>query len=189
MRLILTILAVYAAGTASVQQAAAQPKAPARPGLTLTSSAFEDGAVIPNKYTQSDPNPISPKLDWTNVPSGVVSFALIMHDPDTAPQKKVEDILHWMAFNIPGSATGLPEGVPATATLPDGTVQAKSFRGAGGYMGPGAGAAGPYHHYTLELFALDTKLDLGPDGTRADVLKAMDGHVLAKAAVTGRFHR
>ena len=55
MRLILTILAVYAAGTASVQQAAAQPKAPARPGLTLTSSAFEDGAVIPNKYTQSDP--------------------------------------------------------------------------------------------------------------------------------------
>jgi len=189
MRLILTILTVYLAGTASAQQPAAPPKAAARPGLTLTTSAFEDGSVIPNKYTQSDPNPVSPKLDWTNVPSGVVSFALIMHDPDTAPQKKVEDILHWMAFNIPGSATGLPEGVPATPTLPDGTVQAKSFRGAVGYMGPGAGAAGPYHHYTWELFALDTKLDLGPDGTRADVLKAMDGHVLAKAAVTGRFHR
>jgi Raf kinase inhibitor-like YbhB/YbcL family protein len=189
MRFIWTILAVCAAGTASAQQAAAQPKAPARPGLTLTTSAFEDGAVIPNKYTQSDSNPISPKLDWTNVPAGVVSFVLIMHDPDTAPQKKVEDILHWMAFNIPASATGLPEGVPATAALPDGTVQAKSFRGAVGYLGPGAGAAGPYHHYTWELFGLDTKLDLGPDATRAEVLKAMDGHVLGKAALTGRFHR
>jgi len=176
-------------GAVFAEQAAAQPKAPARPGLTLTTTAFEDGGIIPNKYTQSDANPVSPKLEWTNVPAGVVSFALIMHDPDTAPGKKVEDILHWMAFNIPASAMGLPEGVPATANLPDGTVQAKSFRGAVGYMGPGAGAAGPYHHYTLELFALDTKLDLGPDATRADVLKAMDGHVVAKAALTGRFHR
>jgi Raf kinase inhibitor-like YbhB/YbcL family protein len=189
MRPIQTTLAVLAAGIAFAQQPAPQPKAPARPGLTLTTAAFDDGAVIPNKYTQSDANPVSPKLEWTNVPAGVVSFALIMHDPDTAPQKKVEDILHWMAFNIPGTATGLPEGVPATAALPDGTVQAKNFRGAVGFMGPGAGAAGPYHHYTWELFALDAKLDLGPDATRADVLKAMDGHVLAKAALTGRFHR
>jgi Raf kinase inhibitor-like YbhB/YbcL family protein len=187
MRLFATMFAVCAAACAFAQQPAA--KAPARPGLTLTSSAFEDGAVIPNRYTQSDSNPVSPKLDWTNVPAGVVSFALIMHDPDTAPQKKVEDILHWMAFNIPAASTGLPEGVQATAALPDGTVQAKSFRGAVGYMGPGAGAAGPYHHYTWELFALDTKLDLGSDATRADVLKAMDGHVVAKAALTGRFHR
>src|SRR5208283_3111828 len=131
-------------------------------------------------YTSADANPVSPKLEWTNVPAGVASFVLIMHDPDTAPAKKVEDILHWMAFNIPGSATGLPEGVPATANLPDGTVQAKSFRGAAGYMGPGAGAAGPYHHYTLELFALDTKLDLGPDATRTEVVNAMEGHILGK---------
>jgi Raf kinase inhibitor-like YbhB/YbcL family protein len=185
MRFALTILIACAAGTALAQQ----PAAPARPGLTLTSPAFEDGGIIPNKYTQSDAHPVSPKLDWTNVPAGVVSFALIMHDPDTAPQKKSADILHWMAFNIPGSTTGLPEGVPAMATLPDGTIQAKNFRDAIGFLGPGAGAAGPYHKYTLELFALDTKLDLGPDATRADVLKAMDGHVLAKAALVGRFHR
>jgi Raf kinase inhibitor-like YbhB/YbcL family protein len=189
MKLVWTILMGCAAGTAIAQQPAPQAKAPARPGLTLTTTAFEDGAVIPGKFTQSDANPVSPALEWTNVPAGVVSFALIMHDPDTAPQKKVEDILHWMTFNIPGNAAGLPEAVPATAKLPDGTVQAKSFRGAVGYMGPGAGAAGPYHHYTFELFALDTKLDLGPDATRADVLKAMDGHVMAKAAITGRFHR
>ena len=185
MRLVWTILVVCSAGAALAQQ----PPAPARPGLTLTTPAFEDGAIIPNRYTKADANPVSPKLEWTNVPAGVVSFVLIMHDPDTAPEKKVEDILHWMAFNIPASATGLPEGVPATAKLPDGTVQVKSFRGAIGYMGPGAAAPGPYHHYTLELFALDIKLSLGPDATRADVLKAMDGHVAAKAAMTGRFHR
>jgi hypothetical protein len=182
-------LASALVATASAQQGAPAAKAPAKPGLTLTSTAFEDGGVIPNKYTQVDPAPVSPKLDWSNVPAGVTTFALIMHDPDTAPQKKSEDILHWMAFNIPGSATGLPEGVGPTATLPDSTVQAKSFRGAVGYMGPGAPAPGPYHHYTFELYALDTKLDLGPDATRAEVIKAMDGHVVAKAAVTGRFHR
>src|ERR1017187_1744598 len=129
------MLAVCAAGSGLAQQPPAPQKAPARPGLTLTTSAFEDGAIIPNRYTQSDANPVSPKLEWTNVPAGVVSFALIMHDPDTAPQRKAEDILHWMAFNIPGAATGLPEGVPAAvATLPDGTVQAKNMRGAAGYM-------------------------------------------------------
>jgi Raf kinase inhibitor-like YbhB/YbcL family protein len=189
MRRIIASLTVCAAGMMFGQQPAAQTKAPARPGLTLTTNAFEDGGVIPNKYTQSDANPVSPKLEWTNVPSGVVSFALILHDPDTAPGKKVEDILHWMAFNIPASTTSLPEGIPATATLPDGMVQAKSFRGAVGYMGPGAPAAGPYHHYTFELFGLDTKLDLGPGATRADVLRAMDGHVVAKAVLVGRFHR
>jgi Raf kinase inhibitor-like YbhB/YbcL family protein len=181
-------LAAFLTCAAFAQQPAA-PKAPARPGLTLSTTAFEDGGIIPNRFTQSDANPVSPKLEWSNVPAGVVSFVLIMHDPDTAPNRKAEDILHWMAFNIPGTATGLPEGVSGTASLPDGTVQAKSFRGAVGYMGPGAGAAGPYHHYTIELYALDTKLDLGPDATRADVLKALDGHVTAKAAITGRFHR
>jgi Raf kinase inhibitor-like YbhB/YbcL family protein len=190
MRFVTAVLTACAAlATAAFAQPPAAPKAPARPGLTLTSPAFEDGGIIPNKYTQSDPNPVSPKLDWTNAPPGVVTYAIIMHDPDTAPNKKSEDILHWMAFNIPGSASGVPEGLPAIATFPDGGVQAKSFRGAVGYMGPGAGAAGPYHKYTLELYALDIKLDLGPDATRADLLKAMDGHVLAKAALVGRFHR
>jgi Raf kinase inhibitor-like YbhB/YbcL family protein len=166
---------------------AVQP--PAKPGLTLTTPGFADGSIIPAKYTQSVSSPVSPELEWTNVPANTVSFVLIMHDPDTAPKHKSEDILHWMAFNIPGTARKLAEGVPGTALLPDGTVQAKSFRGAVGYMGPGAGAAGPYHHYTWELYALDIMLDSTPDATRPDVIKAMDGHVLAKAATVGRFHR
>ncbi len=176
-------------GSAEAQDKGKQ-KGPAGPGLTLTTSAFVDGSEIPPKYTMADPNAVSPKLEWSNVPSGTASFVLILHDPDVAIQRKTDDVLHWMIFNIPGAARELPEGVPAgNAQLADGTVQAKNLRGQPGYMGPGAPAAGPHHHYTFELFALDTKLDLGPDATRPDVMKAMDGHVLAKAVLVGRFHR
>ena len=164
--------------------------APKGPGLTLTSPDLEDGGVIPDKFTQkAGASAASPKLEWTNVPMGVVTFALLFHDPDAAPGKKIEDVTHWMVFNIPGDAKGLPAGVSADAKLPDGTIQIKNTRGAVGFMGPGAPAPGPYHHYTFELFALDTKLDLGPDATRADVMKAMDGHVIAKGVLEGRFHQ
>jgi Raf kinase inhibitor-like YbhB/YbcL family protein len=166
-------------------------KQPAGPGLTLTTSAFPDGAEVPAKYTMnaSDGNGASPKLEWSHVPNGTVTFALILHDPDVALQHNPDDVLHWMIFNIPGSAQGLPEGMPATAQMPDGAIQAKNLRGNVGYMGPGAPPAGPVHHYTFELFALDTKLDLGPDATRADVLNAMKGHILGKGVIVGRFHR
>ena len=125
---------------------------------------------------------LSPKLEFGNVPMGTVSFTLIMHDPDNATlNKKADDVLHWMAFNIPGTARGLNGGQSADAKLPDGTIQAKSLRGTPGYMGPGNQAINPYHHYTMELFALDTVLPLGPDATRDDVYKAMDGHIIGKA--------
>jgi Raf kinase inhibitor-like YbhB/YbcL family protein len=161
---------------------------PPAPGLTLTTPAFADGSEVPPRFTQSSQTPMSPKLEWTNVPAGTVTFALILHDPDVALQKNTDDVLHWMAFNIPGTAKELPEAMAATATMPDGTIQAKNIRGAVGYMGPGA-PPGPHHHYTFELFALDTKLDLTPDATRADVLKAMQGHILGKGVLVGRFHR
>ncbi|MGE0404877.1 MAG: YbhB/YbcL family Raf kinase inhibitor-like protein [Candidatus Korobacteraceae bacterium] len=179
---------ILAIGIAAQAQQAAAPKAPPRPGLTVTSPAFEDGGIIPNRYTQADPKPVSPRLEWTNVPDGTVSFALIMHDPDVARQRTTEDVLHWLIFNIPGTARFLPEGVPPTPQLPDGTVQAKNVADMG-YRGPGAPAQGPHHHYTFELFALDIKLDLGSDATREDVLKAMNGHILGKGVVVGRFVR
>lgn len=185
----LTVCAILLIASGSAFAQDKQAKMPPRPGLTLTTTAFADGAEIPAKYTQSDPNAVSPKLEWTNVPPNTVTFALILHDPDVALQKKTDDVLHWMIFNIPGIAHELPEGVPSNAALADGTVQAKNLRGGVGYMGPGAPAVGPHHHYTFELFALDTKLDLGPDATRADVLKAIDGHILGKGVLVGRFHR
>ena len=162
---------------------------PARPGLTLTTPAFQDGSEIPAKYTQASPNPVSPKLEWTNVPDGTQSFVLNMIDPDTALQRKTDTVVHWVAFNIPATARELPENVPAEAKLADGTIQIKNLRGTVGFLGPGAPAAGPNHHYTWELYALDTKLDLTPDATRADVLKAIDGHILGKAILVGRFKR
>ena len=169
-------------------QGPAQQKAPPPPGLTLTTTAFEDGAVIPNKYTQAGEQ-ISPKLTWTNVPANTASFALIFHDPDVALQKNPTDVLHWMIFNIPGTARELAEGIGSNPKPEDGSVQAKNLRGQPGYMGPGAGAQGPYHHYTFELFALDTKLEPGADASRADVMKAMEGHIVGKAILFGRFHR
>jgi Raf kinase inhibitor-like YbhB/YbcL family protein len=178
-----------AAGSSAVAQEKGAKKGPAMPGLTLTTTAFEDGGVIPNKYTQADPNPISPKLDWTNVPAGTVTFVLNMLDPDTALQRKTDTVVHWVAFNIPGSAKGLPENVPPDAKLPDGTIQIKNQGGVVGYRGPGAPAQGPPHHYTWELYALDTKLDLTPDATRADVLNAINGHILGKGVLMGRFKR
>src|SRR5712691_8107487 len=184
---ICTFLLTAATGAALAQDA--PKKAPAGPGLTLTTTAFADGAEIPAKYTQSDPKPVSPRLQWTNVPPATVSFALIMHDPDAAIQRKTDDVLHWLIFNIPGAARELPEGVAADPKLPDGTIQGKNQGRVVGFRGPGAPAAGPHHHYTFELFALDTKLDLGPDATRPDVLKAMDGHILGKGVLVGRFHR
>jgi hypothetical protein len=172
------------------QDKPAPARPPAGPGLTLTTTAFEDGGIIPDKYTMNaGASAVSPKLEWSHVPEGTVSFALILHDPDTSIRRSTQEVLHWLIFNIPGTATSLPEGIPSTAQLPDGTIQGKSQRGQVGYMGMGASAAGPYHHYTFELFALDTKLNLGPDATREDVLKAMDGHILGKGVVFGRFHR
>jgi Raf kinase inhibitor-like YbhB/YbcL family protein len=186
-----TVLLAGSIGLAEAQDPLAQAvtaRPPAIPGLTLTTPAFPDGGIIPPRFTESNAKAVSPRLEWTNVPDGTVSFVLVVHDPDVARKRTIEDVLHWMVINIPGTARALPEDVPPTAQLPDGTIEPKNMRGAVGYMGPGAGAQGPYHHYTFELFALDIKLDLGPEATRADVLKAMEGHILGKGVLVGRFH-
>ena len=179
------------AGAALAQQAQTPPApVPTKPRLALSTDAFDDGGIIPNKFTMAaDGTPVSPHLTWTNVPDGTVSFALVLIDPDTALLKKPDEVLHWLIFNIPGSARELSEGVPAQPQLADGSMQALNQAKKVGYMGMGAAAVGPYHHYTFELFALDTKLALGPEANLADVLKAMDGHILMKGVLVGRFHR
>jgi len=168
-------------------------RGPATPPLLMTSSAWEDGGVIPDKYTQAaGATAPSPELKWSQVPMGTQSFVLLMHDPEPVLQKGSKmDITHWLVWNIPATSTGLPEGV-AAGELPDGTRQV-SLR-SNGYMGPGAGP-GPYHHYTFELYALDTKLDIAMPqpaqaaDTRNAIVNAMDGHVLGKAVLVARFHR
>jgi Raf kinase inhibitor-like YbhB/YbcL family protein len=161
------------------------------PPLLLTTTAFEDGGIIPAKFAGQ--MGVSPELKWSQVPMGTVSFVLLMHDPDVALQRSTLDVTHWLVWNIPGTSTGLPEGVMAAPESPDGMRQV-SLR-ASGYMGPGAPATGPYHHYTFELYALDTKVEV-PAGTpqeaaatRAAVMKAIEGHALGKAVLVGRFHQ
>ena len=185
------VLAAAVSSPVFAQQAApAAPATPPAPGFTLSSTSFEDGGILADKYSQKATAFVSPELEWKNVPAGTVSFTLIAHDLDVAPRKNVMDITHWIAVNIPAATMSLPEGYgAATATLPDGTVQPKNQRGTPGYLGPGASAQGPYHHYAFELYALDTKLTLTPDATRAEVLAAMEGHVVGKAVTSVRFHR
>jgi Raf kinase inhibitor-like YbhB/YbcL family protein len=163
------------------------------PPLVMTSTAWEDGGIIPDKYTQKGgPTSPSPELKWSQVPAGTQSFVLLMHDPEPILNKGSKmDITHWLIWNIPGTSTGLTEGV-SQGELPDGSRQV-SLR-ANGYMGPGARGS-VYHHYTFELYALDTKLDV-PQGTpqqaadtRTAVMNAMDGHVLGKAVLVARFHQ
>jgi Raf kinase inhibitor-like YbhB/YbcL family protein len=188
--LTICILAFSLAIPGAFAQGKGKGRGPARPGLTLTSTAFPDGSEIPVKYTSAAPMPVSPELSWTNVPMGTVTFVLLMHDPDVVFNKSAEtDVTHWIVWNIPGTARGLPENVPPTAQMPDGMIQGKNQGNVVGFRGPGAPAVGPPHHYTFELYALDTKLDLGPDASRADVMKAINGHILAKALYMGRFKR
>jgi Raf kinase inhibitor-like YbhB/YbcL family protein len=180
-------------GAARGGQGGGPARGPQTPPLLMTTTAFEDGGVIPDKYTQAaGAMAVSPELKWSQVPMGTQTFVLLLHDPEPVLNKSSKmDVTHWLIWNIPGTATGLKEGV-AQGELPDGSRQV-SLR-ANGYMGPGA-PAGPYHHYTFELYALDTKLDVAQGtpqeaaNTRVGVVNAMEGHVLGKAVLVGRFHR
>lgn len=192
LMMVTTVLMVMAA---EAQQAAPAPGGqrgaggPANPPMRLTSTAFPDGGVIPVKYSQAG-DQISPALAWTNTPPGTVTLVLHMHDQEGVRNKTTDDQLHWLVWNIPASTTSLPENVPTGVDRPDGSHQVSARNP--GYMGPGAGAAGPMHHYTFEIYALDTKLDIPagePFETRTNVIKAIQGHILGKAVYVGLFHR
>lgn len=186
-----TLALTLAAGVAFTQdKGKGGAKAAPVPGMAISSTDFQDGGIIPDKFTQAaGPTAPSPALNWTQVPAGTQSFAIHFHDPDPSINKSTEDVLHWMIFNIPGTATGLPGGVAAGGKLPDGSIQIKNRGNNNAYMGPGNPAINPYHHYTFELYALDTKLTLDENATRPQVLEAMNGHVLGKAVLVGRFKR
>ena len=159
--------------------------------MTLTSSAWPDGGQIPAKYSQAGGD-VSPALSWSDAPETAASFVLIVHDLDAATGPGTDDTLHWLVWNIPGTARALPEHVPQGGSLLDGSRQI-SVTGPN-YRSPAALANGPAHHYVFELFALDTMLDVpavgaSPAQTRAAVVAAMAGHVRGKGVSTGLFKR
>ena len=152
------------------------------PPLLMESDAFADGGIVPQKYTGR--GGVQPGFKFSNAPAGTVSYAIIFHDLDVALMGGTDDVLHWLAWNIPASANGIPEG-----SLPAGSVQGNNLTGQPVYMGPGAPAGPRYHHYVFELYALSANLDLPATATRADLLKAMEGKTVAKAAYVGRFRQ
>jgi len=192
------MLGIATAPYASVQPPAASPQPPAGRGgrgrggvevMTLTSTAFADGGRIPAMYTQAS-GEASPPLAWTNVPDGVTSFVLIVHDPDAAIGTGTDDILHWMVWNMPAASRSLTERVPHGPDLSDGAHQISATGPF--YRGPGAVTS--THHYTFELYALDTTIDIpavgmSPPQTRAAIVAAMAGHVRGKAVLVGLFKR
>ena len=166
------------------------------PAMTLTVAGFPDGGQFPVKFSQAAPGVAtgegtSPAMTWANVPAGTQSFVLNMHDMDLARNKTTDDQAHWVVWNIPATATGMPEGVPKGSQIADGSYQISATGPM--YRGPGAPATGPFHHYVFELYALDTTLDVKPSGdafeTRAKVIGAIQGHILAKAVYGGLFQR
>ncbi len=177
-------------------QRGAAPQAAAAPAMTLTIPGFPDGGVIPVKFSQAAEGVApgegtSPAMTWANVPAGTQSFFLHMHDLDVVRNKSTDDQAHWVFWNIPATATGLPEGVEKGLQRPDGSYQMSATGPM--YRGPGAAATGPMHHYVFELYALDTKLDVQPGAdafeTRTVIMKAIQGHILGKAVYGGLFKR
>jgi Raf kinase inhibitor-like YbhB/YbcL family protein len=163
------------------------------PPFAMMSTSIADGSFLAVRYTcTAGPAAVSPDLHWTNAPRDTASYVLIVHDMEPRPRKGLDDILHWMVWNIAPTATQLPEAIPGdTQQLPDGSMQTNGNPGQGGNMGyrPPCPPAGPSHHYAFELFALDQKVDVPGTATRADVLKAMDGHILAHAALIAPYHQ
>ena len=151
--------------------------------LSVSSTAFQEGEAIPAKNS-CDGQDISPELTWREVPEGTQSFALITDDPD-AP---IGTFTHWVTFNIPADSLGLPEAVPNEPQLTSGALQGKNDFGNIGYGGP-CPPPGALHHYHFTLYALDQTLDLPAGATKTQVLKAMQGHILAQVELIGTFKR
>jgi Raf kinase inhibitor-like YbhB/YbcL family protein len=154
--------------------------------LKLTSAAFSDGGEIPKRYT-CDGADASPALEWSNVPKPAQSLALIVDDPD-APDPAAPRMtwVHWILYNIPATATGLPEAAKA-GSLPSGTCEGLNDWGRTGYGGPCPPIG--RHRYFFKLYALDVALADLHRPTKAQLEKAMTGHIVAQASLVGTYQR
>jgi len=184
---VVAILVVASAACVAAQQPGGAPPPPPSK-FKLMSSAYPEGSMIPTQYSCADPNAASPALSWSNPPANTASFAIILHDTDAAPMKGTMDVTHWIFWGIPASSTSVAAGVKPDSS-PDGIVQGKNIRGVNGFQPSCPPPGATPHHYIYEIYALDSKLDLPAGSTRADLLKAMDGHVVGKATYVGLFGR
>jgi Raf kinase inhibitor-like YbhB/YbcL family protein len=150
--------------------------------LKLTSTAFKEGEAIPRGYTCDGAN-VSPPLEWTGVPKSAKTIAIIAEDPD-AP---AGTFVHWVLFNLSAEGLGLIENTPQTGTLNGGGAQGKNDFGKVGYGGPCPPSG--MHRYFFKFYVLDSGLPLKAGATKADVEKAMEGHIVGQAQLTGTYKR
>ncbi len=171
------ILSVFAIATFGIGQASAQGFQ--LPNMQVTSNAFEDGGIIPIKYTSHGDN-VQPNFSITGAPETTVGFAIVFHDIEVAIGGSTGDVTHWLAWNI--HSRDISEG-----SLPAGSVQGSNIRGQASYMGSGAPLRDRFHHYVFEFYALNEDLDLAEGASRDELMAAMEGKVVAKAAYVGRY--
>ncbi len=180
----LAILA--AAGQLSCAREGSGPSATTAPAsIALSSAGFAPNGPIPAKYT-GEGQDLSPPLAWSNLPAGTKELALICDDPD-APRK--DPWVHWVLAGIPADAPGLPEGASsAKAGRKAPGVDGQTDWGTAGYQGPMPPPGKP-HRYFFRLYALDAKLGVSGEPTKAQLLAAMQGHVLATGELVGTYQR
>jgi Raf kinase inhibitor-like YbhB/YbcL family protein len=152
--------------------------------IKLTSPSIPDGGTIPERHSDYADG-VSPTLVWTPV-GGVKSYAIIAEDPDATP---IKPFVHWVAWNIPGDLSSLPEGLQEQPRLtdPEGVMQGMTSRGFVGYYGPRPPVGDKPHHYHFQILALNTTLDVPVGADRDEVLKAATGRVIAKGELVGTY--
>jgi len=150
--------------------------------LTVTSTAFKEGGMIPKRYT-CDGDDVSPDLSWSGVPEGTRTLALICDDPD-AP---MGTWVHWVLFDIPPDVTSLPEAVPPQKILSNGARHGKNDFRKFGYGGPCP--PGGTHRYYFKLYALNSAINLEVGIAKSKLLEAMKGHILAEGQLMGKYRR
>jgi Raf kinase inhibitor-like YbhB/YbcL family protein len=161
---------------------AAQPAQQQQTGMKVESAAFKEGQPIPRHYTCDGIN-ISPPLEWSGVPKSTKTIAIVADDPDAPAGTWV----HWVLYNLPAENIGLVENVPANENLKAGGFQGKNDFGKLGYGGPCPPSG--IHRYFFKVYALDTDLPLKAGATKADVEKAMEGHIVTQAQLKGTYQR
>ena len=150
--------------------------------IKLTSTAFKEGELIPKKYTCDDKN-VSPPLGWSGIPIATQSIALICDDPD-AP---MGTWVHWVIFNIPASVKKLNENIPLNKVFEDGTVQGNNDFRKIGYGGPCP--PGGTHRYFFKIYALSKRVELPPGATKDELIREMEGCILAEGGLMGKYSR
>jgi len=177
------LLAVASCGGDDETQGNPPPEPPDAVDFRMTIGAFEEGALVPTRYSCEGEN-VSPEIVWSGVPVGTNSFAVVMDDPD-APRGVFD---HWVLFNLPPSLNGLPENMPDTAVLVSGGINGRNSTGNIGYVGP-CPPPGNLHHYRFTVYALDTMLGLDSSADKQNLLDALSGHILADSLYTGTYQR